>query len=177
MSHPPATPDPDADLSQLLPPRLLAWLLDKGCVAARWTAPHLGAPADSVPVPEGQSVEFNFRIGSDPVVAVGLVLKFRTAGALDAVECASLSNYLVAVGRLLPGVLPHGGERWVSLPWDSVVTAEHQVRNHLNSLLMNASALVILSGEPEGIDVFVEQMQRDVEKCLSLLQGLFDLPP
>lgn len=167
---------PDADLSQLFPPRLLGWLLGKGCVAGRWTAARNGAPPEQVPVPEGQAVEFNFRIGSDPVVAVGLRLYFRSVDALDATGREALSNYLVAAGRLLPGAAPAAGDAVVSLPWQAVAAAEHQVRNHLNSLLMNAAALVIISGEPEGIDVFVEQMQRDVEKCLSVLHRLFDVP-
>lgn len=180
MSLQPTTPMPDAgpgvDLAQLFPPRLLAWLMGRQCVAARWTEPRHGAPPRELAVAEGQVVEFNFRIGSDPAVAVGLQLHFRGRGALDEAHREALSNYLVAAGRLLPGSSPATGERVVTLPWQAIVAVEHQVRNHLNSLLMNASALVLLGGERGGFDVFVEQMQRDADGCISALQRLFGTP-
>lgn len=171
MKIPAPNPNPGADLSRLLAPPVLAWLAERGCGQATWrTAADLPTSAD-LAMP---SLDFDFDIGPAPGHRVGLRLVFGTAIALTEADKAAVSAYLAALGPFLSGSAPGEAERVVTLPRELLLAVEHQLRNHLNSLLMNAAVVSLRCGDPGGMDPYLDQMECDGQNCLELLRWISD---
>lgn len=69
----------------------------------------------------------------------------------------------------------HGapGDR-VTLPREELQVLVHDLRNHLNSLLMNAGAVAALCRDGGRAERFVTQIETDGEKCAQALRDLSD---
>ena len=68
---------------------------------------------------------------------------------------------------------PGPSDRLPALPRETLLALEHQLRNHLNSLLMTAAALSMRCEGQDGLELY-DQMERDVRHCLDLVRGLSD---
>ena len=154
---------PIADATGLFPPRLLAWLALRGCIGIGWQPPPERLPRRAATTPTVLVFE--------PGGAAGRLrphLCFQPGGTLSAAESAQVSAYLAALFPLLgavdPAPLPS-----VSLAQDALVALEHRLRNHLNSLLMNAGVLALSCDSGPDLDPYVEQMQADAQSCLAVL--------
>ena len=64
-------------------------------------------------------------------------------------------------------------DRVPALSSETLLALEHQLRNHLNSLLMTAAALSMRCEGQDALDLY-DQMERDVRNCLDLVRGLSD---
>jgi hypothetical protein len=65
------------------------------------------------------------------------------------------------------------GDR-VTLPREELQVLVHDLRNHLNSLLMNAGAVAALCRDGGRAERFVTQIETDGEKCAQALRDLSD---
>lgn len=164
-------PNPDADLSRLLAPSVLAWLAERGCGQATWRVP---AECPTNTDPAMPSLDFDFDIGPAPGHRVGLRLVFGTAIALTEADKAAVSAYLAALGPFLREAAPGEAERVVTLPRELLLAVEHQLRNHLNSLLMNAAVVNLKCSGQGGLDQYLDQMECDGRNCLELLRRISD---
>ena len=164
-----ATPDTGAELAPLLAPPVLAWLAARGCRQASWcTVDDALASVDR----SRHSMDFAFGIGPAPGQRVGLRLVFNTAAALTEADKAAVSAYLAALGPFLCVTAPGDADRHVILPREALLALEHQLRNHLNSLLMNAAVIALRCEGQSGVDPYLEQMECDGQNCLELLRWL-----
>ncbi|WP_146907118.1 hypothetical protein [Arenimonas daejeonensis] len=62
----------------------------------------------------------------------------------------------------------------MTLPRELLLAVEHQLRNHLNSLLMNAAVVSLRCGDQGGLDPYLDQMECDGQNCLELLRWISD---
>ena len=58
-----------------------------------------------------------------------------------------------------------------------MVEVEHQLRNHLNSLFMNAGVLGLRCEDRTDISAILDQMESDAVGCLDQMRRLFPPPP
>lgn len=68
--------------------------------------------------------------------------------------------------------LPQGD--LVQIPREELQTVIHDLRNHLNSLLMNAGVVAAACKDRERFGRYIEQFEREGERCAEELQGLSD---
>jgi hypothetical protein len=62
----------------------------------------------------------------------------------------------------------------VTLPREELQVLVHDLRNHLNSLLMNAGAVAAMCKDGGRAERFVTQLESDGEKCAQALRDLSD---
>ena len=76
----------------------------------------------------------------------------------------------------VPRKEPDGGDAGgsVSVDRDLVSRTIHDLRNGLNSLLMNAAVVAAKLPPPERDGRFARQVQADGDRCATLLQALAD---
>lgn len=159
------------ELARLFPPPLRAWLVERGCDDAHWVAPGEPVPARE----RRSSVDFDVDMGSAPTRWLVLRLHFAEGQALAADEVRAVAAYLAALGPFLQAAVPPVRDPWLTLSRETLLVVEHQLRNHLNSLLMNAAVLSLRSGAPES-DPTLEQMENDGRRCLDVVQQLLHPP-
>jgi hypothetical protein len=168
---PTPTPSPAADLSGLLAPPVLAWLAAKGFERASWLMP---ADDRGLIDPSQVTLDFDFGIGSDPLQKLGLRLVFAASAVLTETDKAAVSAYFAALGPFLQDEGPGDVDRVVILPRETLLAVEHQLRNHLNSLLMNAAAITLKCDEHGDLAQYLVQMESDSQSCLDLLHWISD---
>jgi hypothetical protein len=168
---PTPTPDPTADLSPLLAPPVLAWLVGKGFERACWLR-----PADDCEWidPSRVTLDIDFGIASAPVDTLGLRLVFAASAALTETDKAAVAAYFASLGPFLPEGAAGDADRAVILPRETLLAVEHQLRNHLNSLLMNAAAITLKCDEHGDLAQYLDQMESDGQSCLDLLHWISD---
>ena len=83
--------------------------------------------------------------------------------------------YLAALAPFLSSRAPAQRDPWVTLSRETLLVVEHQVRNFLNSLLMNAAVLSLHTGH-EGRDPVLEQIESDGQRCLDVVRQLLHPP-
>lgn len=158
------------ELVRLFPPAVRTWLLARGCEGAQWV------PADDRPTaPRGVlCLDFPMDFAASPMRWLVLRLHFRPAPGLTPDEGQMLADYLSGIA---PFLAAGPGERdpWVTLSRETLLMVEHQLRNHLNSLLMNAGVLSLHAGI-NGHDPVLEQMESDGKRCLDMIQQLLHPP-
>lgn len=159
--------DTSTDMEFLFPPPVLAWLRARGCEQiARVPARGEGAGGS-------QWVEFDLDIGSSPGDGAALCLRLRDPAALDLHSRLMLADYLTALRPFLADIPSDAVKPGVTLPQATVVDVEHQLRNHLNSLLMNAGVLGLRCDDRADTRAVLDQMESDAAGCLGQLQRLF----
>jgi len=179
MNFPPPIPKsetaPSINLQQLFPAHLFDWLRRRGCLAAYWAPPDGQPAAGERTGAVRRGVELCWIMASLPSPANELRLRFAAPDSLTEAELQALSAYLASLDPFLreSGTVAASGS--LCIDRDTLVAMEHQLRNHLNSLLMNASALVLQFGRHEDLDRYVDQMQSDGDKCASVLHWLAGL--
>jgi hypothetical protein len=161
---------PIADATGLFAPRLLGWLAARGCCGIGWEP-----PPDVLPRGEGTAAPriFAFDAGCVPAEPRMLHLRFRPGVGLSMDEQTAIAAYLAVLMPLLPDADP-GQPATVTLTREALLAVEHRLRNHLNSLLMNAGMLAMGAGHGPATDPFVEQMEADGQDCLAVLRLLVD---
>ena len=103
-----------------------------------------------------------------------LRLHFRPSPGLTPDEGQMLADYLSGLAPFLAGG-PGERDPWVTLSRETLLMVEHQLRNHLNSLLMNAGVLSLHAGI-NGHDPVLEQMESDGKRCLDMIEQLLHPP-
>jgi hypothetical protein len=63
----------------------------------------------------------------------------------------------------------------VTLPREELRRLVHDLRNHVNSLMMNAGAVAALCKEGDRVARFVAHIEDDGERCAQTLRKLSDL--
>ena len=159
------------DLARLFPPAVRTWLLARGCDDAVWV------PAGARP-PLGDGAvchDFAVDLGNGPLRWLVLRLHFGSGPGLTPDEQQRVAAYLAALAPFIGAGDPGVHDPWVTLSRETLLVVEHQVRNHLNSLLMNA-AVLSLHAVAEGPDPVLEQMETDGKRCLDIVQQLLHPP-
>ena len=144
------------ELARLFPPAVRSWLVARGCEDARWV------PADARPPPPVGAVCQDFAVDFSASPMRWLVLRLQFSGP------TGLSPFLGASS-------PEARDPWLTLSRETLIVVEHQLRNHLNSLLMNAGVLSLHAGV-NGRDPVLEQMESDGQRCLDMIQQLLHPP-
>lgn len=159
------------ELARLFPPPVRTWLLARGCQDVRWV------PADARPPPPAGVVcqDFAVDFSASPMRWLVLRLEFRSAPGLSPAEGQMLADYLASMAPFLAASGPEPRDPWLTLSRETLLVVEHQVRNHLNSLLMNAGVLSLHAGI-NGRDPVLEQMESDGQRCLDMIQQLLHPP-
>ena len=161
--------DARPEMGFFFPPPMLAWLAATGCEEIALVMPTQAGP-------DGPHwLEFDLDMGSDPGGSAVLFLRMRDPAALDLHGRLLLADYLTALRPFLDDVTPQAAHAWLTLPRATVVDVEHQLRNHLNSLFMNAGMLGLRCDDRTDIQVVFDQMESDARGCLDQMQRLF--PP
>ena len=159
------------ELARLVPPVLRAWLATHGCDDAHWV------PADDRPPrAAGAFVDFPLDLAGSALPWLVLRLHFRDGAALPPADRRALAQYLDGLAPFLATAAADADDPWVTLSRETLLVVEHQVRNHLNSLLMGAAALSMNAGGPEP-DPVLEQIENDGLRCLDLVRQLLHPPP
>ena len=159
------------ELARLFPPVLRAWLAARGCEQARWVP--VGEP---LPAQGGWDVQdFPIDLPSSALRWLVLRLHFSPGRGLAPEEHARIAAYLAGLAPFLAGWSPATKDPWVTLSRETLVVVEHQVRNFLNSLLMNAAVLSLRAGR-EGPDPVLEQIESDGQRCLDVVRQLLHPP-
>lgn len=160
------------ELARLFPPVLRSWLAARGCDDARWV------PADErPPAPEGCRVfDFPIDLPGSPLRWLVLRLHFEPGCGLAPDERARVATYLAGLAPFLVGWSPATRDPWVTLSRETLVVVEHQVRNFLNSLLMNAAVLSLHAGRGNEPDPVLEQIESDGQRCLDVVRQLLHPP-
>lgn len=159
------------ELARLFPPVVRAWLAARGCEEARWV------PAgERPPAPEGCAVfDFPLDLPGSPLRWLVLRLRFAPGASLSPDDRARIGTYLGGLAPFLVGWSPASRDPWVTLSRETLLVVEHQVRNFLNSLLMNAAVLSLHAGH-EGPDPVLEQIESDGQRCLDVVRQLLHPP-
>ena len=171
MTRPLPIPNPAmiADPLGGFAPPVLAWLAGKGCEQIQ----PLVAGVPRAPVASDRWVlDFEFDIGPVPLALQGVRLVFGTAAALTETDKAAVHAYLAAIGPFLRDAAPGDADAWVALPRETLLAVEHQLRNHLNSLQMNAAALAMNCDGRAGLEPYLDQMECDGQNCLQVLRWI-----
>lgn len=155
------------EMGFLFPPPMLAWLEAKGCEDIELVPPAAAGNA--------HCVEFDLDMGSAPGTSAVLCLRMRDPAALTLHDRLVLADYLSALRPFLEEAPARGGRAWVTLPGRTVAEVEHQLRNHLNSLFMNAGVLGLRCEDRTDIAPILDQMESDAVGCLDQMRRLF--PP
>lgn len=159
------------ELARLFPAAVRTWLVARGCDDARWVP--VGAIASP---PEGATcLDFAVDMAGSPMQWLVLRLHFREGPGLSLAEQNQLAAYLSGLSPFLEAGGPGPRDPWLTLSRETLLVVEHQVRNHLNSLLMNAAVLSLHAGA-NGPDPVLEQMESDGQRCLDMLQQLLHPP-
>lgn len=159
------------ELARLFPAAVRTWLAERGCDDARWVA-----ATGSLPPEDGKACEdFPMDLPASPLRWLLLRLHFREGGGLGADDRAALAAYLAALAPFLSARPPAQRDPWVTLSRETLLVVEHQVRNFLNSLLMNAAVLSLHTGH-EGRDPVLEQIELDGQRCLDVVRQLLHPP-
>lgn len=157
------------ELARLFPPAVRTWLLARGCRDAAWV-PTGARP----PTGEGNTChDFAVDLGQGPLRWLVLRLQFGAGPGLTPDEQQRVAAYLAALAPFIGAGDPGVRDPWVALSRETLLVVEHQVRNHLNSLLMNAAVLSLHTGA-EGPDPVLEQMESDGKRCLDIVQQLLN---
>jgi hypothetical protein len=165
---------PDGRVGEFFTAPVLQWLQQRGCRGVHALDDGDGpAPAwRTAPVgPHGSDISgwhFGFRDGDGG--GRGLLLGFADREALSAGEREALAGYLALAGNCAGG----GAGPAVLVDRDMVSQRIHDLRNGLNSLLMNVAVLGTKLPESERHGRFASQVQVDGERCAALLQELAD---
>jgi hypothetical protein len=159
------------ELARLFPPAVRTWLVARGCDDARWV------PAgDRPPPPEGVvCLDFAVDFAASPMRWLVLRLHFSQGPGLLPSEGQLLADYLASIAPFLGASGPDQRDPWLTLSRETLLVVEHQLRNHLNSLLMNAAVLSLHAGI-NGHDPVLEQMETDGQRCLDMIQQLLHPP-
>ena len=161
--------DPSPEVGFLFPPPMLAWLKARGCEEIELV------PADGAGAGGPDWVEFDLDIGSSPGDGAMLCLRMRDPAALDLHSRLLLADYLTALRPFLDAVTPEAAQAWVTLPQATLVEVEHKLRNHLNSLFMNAGMVGLRCEDRTDLQPVFDQMESDAVGCLDQVHRLF--PP
>lgn len=158
------------ELARLFPPAVRTWLLARGCEGAQWV------PAGDRPAPPRGVVCLDFTVdfAISPMRWLVLRLQFGAAPGLTPDEGQMLADYLAALAPFL-ATATDARDPWVTLSRETLLMVEHQLRNHLNSLLMNAGVLSLHAGI-NGHDPVLEQMESDGKRCLDMIEQLLHPP-
>ena len=159
------------ELARLFPPAVRTWLVARGCEDARWV------PADARPPPPAGAVcqDFAVDFSASPMRWLVLRLQFSGPTGLSPEEAQQLAGYLASLSPFLSASSPDTHDPWLTLSRETLIVVEHQLRNHLNSLLMNAGVLSLHAGI-NGRDPVLEQMESDGQRCLDMVQQLLHPP-
>ena len=170
---------PDGPGGDLFTAPVLQWLQRRGCGgvhalddddddAPRWRTAQVG--------PHGSDVSgWRFGYRDETGAGHGILLGFAERDALSADERTTLAGYLALAGPCADA----GRGPAVLVDRDAVSQRIHDLRNGLNSLLMNVAVLGTRLPEAERQGRFAKQVQIDGERCATLLQALADIvrPP
>jgi signal transduction histidine kinase len=135
-------------------------------VEAHWATAPVG--------PHG-SAAYGWRFGlagADGQPASSVLLEFADRDALDEAARAALAAILGASAAFAGTAPPCGSCALVDR--SSLSRHLHDLRNALNSLLMNAAVLAAKLPPAERENRFARQVQVDGERCAALLQALSD---
>lgn len=158
------------ELARLFPPAVRIWLIHHGCEDARWV------PVDDRSPPEGVTyLDFMVDLANSPLRWLVLRLHFSSGRGLTPTQKEWLGDYLSGLAPFLGATDPALRDPWLSLSRETLLVVEHQIRNHLNSLLMNAAVLSLHVGAA-GPDPVLEQMEADGQRCLDIVQQLLHPP-
>lgn len=159
------------ELARLFPPAVRTWLVAHGCDDASWV------PAGAIASPPERETWLDFAVdmAGSPMQWLVLRLHFRDGPGLDLAEQNQVAAYLSGLSPFLGAGEPGPRDPWLTLSRETLLVVEHQVRNHLNSLLMNAAVLSLHAGA-NGPDPVLEQMEIDGQRCLDMLQQLLHPP-
>jgi hypothetical protein len=67
-----------------------------------------------------------------------------------------------------------GDTEIVRIPRDELQALIHDLRNHLNSLLMNAGVVAAACPDRQRYGRYIEQVEQEGERCAEALRGLSD---
>jgi hypothetical protein len=165
------------DGSGLFAPSALQWLHGHGCRGIH-RLPDV-APGDmpdwiTVPVGRHGGDESGWRFGWRDADGRErrLLLAFDAPDALPPPARAALAGYLAFAGPCSGGDAGDGPA--VLVDRDDVAVRIHDLRNGLNSLLMNVAVMTTKLPPEERSGRFATQAQADGERCAALLQALAD---
>ena len=166
--------NPDGEAALFTAP-VLQWLLRHGC---RGAIPVDGAAAGddpewtTLPVGPHGSPASGWRFGwrDDDGGDHRLLLVFTDRDALPAQARAALAGYLAFAARCAGG----GAGAAAIMDREQLSRAIHDLRNGLNSLLMNAAVLAAKLPPADRDGRFARQVQADGDRCATLLQALAD---
>ena len=163
--------NPDGEAALFTAP-VLQWLLRHGC---RGAIPVDGAAAGddpewtTLPVGPHGSPASGWRFGwrDDDGGDHRLLLVFTDRDALPAQARAALAGYLALAARCAGG----GAGAAAIMDREQLSRAIHDLRNGLNSLLMNAAVLAAKLPPADRDGRFARQVQAAGDRCATLLQA------
>jgi hypothetical protein len=168
-----ATTD-DGGFDRLFPAPLLEWLRRRGCRGMHPLRDGLASPPDvdwiTLPLGRHDSAVTGWRFGwcADDGTPRGVLLDFLDPGDLPEDDRRALTGYLALAGPCADGV--DGPAALVDR--DAVATHLHDLRNAVNSLLMNAAVVTMKLPPEHRASRFVTQIPQEGERCAQLLQAL-----
>lgn len=172
----PAAVARSAEAEGLFTGPVLHWLREHGChgVLALDGEGDVQATPDWVTRPLGRYGEavggWRFGWHGDDGQARHVLLAFADAGALPEAARRDLAGYLALAGRCAGSVV--GAAHLIDR--DAAAVRLHDLRNGLNSLLMNAAVMTTKLPADARDGRFARQVQDDGERCAALLQQFAD---
>ena len=121
--------------------------------------------------------DFAVDFSASPMRWLVLRLQFSGAAGLSPDEAQQLAGYLASLSPFLGASAADARDPWLTLSRETLIVVEHQLRNHLNSLFMNAVVLGMRCEDRTDIEPILDQMESDAVGCLDQMRRLFPPPP
>lgn len=172
---PGATTPADDGIDRLFTAPVLQWLHRRGCrgvVPLDVDAPAAPPAWTTAPVGRHDADASGWRFGwtTPEGRARHVLLEFVAADALADADRAALSGYLALAGACADGAAGPA----LLVDRDAAAARLHELRNAVNSLLMNASVVVVKLPPEHREGRFALQVPQDGERCARLLQAFAD---
>jgi hypothetical protein len=172
-----ASATPAREFTTLLSPAVAGWLSARGCesvaVLPADAALRAGEPATAEVLPDGHAIEFRLTPhDADVAGAVRLQLKVNDTAAFSTADLDALGAYLTAVVRFPLDGTTTRSDTAVLVPNDVLRRHVHDLRNHLNSMLMSASVVSSQCKDPVRYGRYIEQVETEGDKCARALTQL-----